>query len=192
MKIEIEQKLETLYDLFVDNFGTLETEIKDLIYNPSKIQDTNKFASLLTTLNYTTFINPLLHTISLSNKGDIWLTDFLYAAINLFEESSINDEFEIPEQLIDKLQVWVLDNKGEIAWKAAHLLKFYETESAAVIQMKKLEERGDFFLTYAECILGLLHYNKDKYIELVKQIAADDSRDIKLREFAEEAYQNYH
>jgi len=49
--------------------------------------------------------------------------------------------------------------------------------------LKKLEERSDFFLTYVECILGLLRYNNDKYVELVEQIAADETRDEKLREF---------
>lgn len=185
------QKLEILYDLLVDNFGPLETELKDLISTPNNIKNTNKFASLLCALKNSTFINPLLLTISLSNKDDIWLTDFLYAVINLLEESSVNDEFDIPENLIDKLEVWVLDNTGEIAWKAASLLKFYESESAEKIQLKKLEERGDFFLTYAECILGLLRYDKEKHMPLVRHIANDETRDQKLRELAEDAEKNY-
>jgi len=187
----IDQKLETLYDLLVDNFATLETELKDLISKPDKIKDTNKFASLLSDLNKSTFINPLLLTISVSEKDDAWLNDFLYAVINLLDESSVNDEFDIPKNLIDKLQVWILDNKGEIAWKAANLLKFYESDKAEKIQLKKLEERGDFFLTYAECILGLLRYDKEKHIELVRQIANDETRDQKLREFADDVEKNY-
>jgi hypothetical protein len=47
----------------------------------------------------------------------------------------------------------------------------------------KLEERGDFFLVYVECILGLLWYDRSKHIELAKQIAKDESRDEKLREY---------
>lgn len=185
------QKLEILYDLLVDNFGPLETELKDLISTPDKIKNTNKFASLLCALKNSTFINPLLSTISLSNKDDNWLTDFLYAAINLLDESSVNDEFDIPENLIDKLQVWILDNTGEISWKAASLLKFHESESAEKIQLKKLEERGDFFLTYVECILGLLRYDKEKHMPLFRQIANDETRDQKLREFAVDAEKNY-
>lgn len=188
---DIDQKLEILYDLLVDNFETLETELKDLISKPDKIKNTNKFASLISDLKNSTFINPLLVTISLSDKGDAWLADFLYAVINLLDESSVNDEFDIPQNLIDKLQIWVLDNTGEIAWKAASLLKFYESEMSEKIQLKKLEERGDFFLTYAECILGLLRYDKDKHIGLVRQIASDETRDPKLREFADNAEKNY-
>lgn len=185
------QKLEILYDLLVDNFGPLETGLKDLISTPEKIKNTNKFASLLCAFKNSTFINPLLSTISLSDKNDPWLNDFLYAVINLLDGSSVNDEFDIPENLIDKLEVWVLDNTGEIAWKAASLLKFYESESTEKIQLKKLEERGDFFLTYAECILGLLRYDKEKHILLIRQIANDETRDQKLREFAEDAEKNY-
>ncbi len=188
---DIDQKLDLLYDLLVDNLETFEAELKDLISKPQKIKNTNKFASLLSRLKNITFIDPLLQTISFSNKGDLWLKDFLYAVNNLLDEASEADEYDIPKNLIDKLQVWILDNKGELAWKAANLLKFYESELAEKIQLKKLEERGDFFLTYAECILGLLHYDKEKHIELVRQIANDESRDQHLREFAEEAEQNY-
>lgn len=189
---DIDQKLETLYDLLVDNFATLEIELKELIANPNRIKNTNKFASLLSDLKNSAFIDPLLFKISSSNKGDFWLTDFLYAAINLLDESSVNEEFDIPPQLIDKLNMWILDNKGELAWKAANLLKFCESDSAEQIQLKKLEERGDFFLTYAECILGLLRFDKNKHWELVKQISTDETRDEELREFAKDVIKNYH
>ena len=189
---DINEKLEIIYDLLVDNFPTLEIELNELIANPDKVKDTNKFASLLSNLKHPAFVSPLLLKISFSEQGDPWLTDFLYAAINLLEESSVNDKFDIPENLIDKLEVWILDHKGEISWKSANLLKFYESEKAEAIQLKKLEGRDDFFLTYAECILGLLHYNKDKHWELVKQISSDKTRDKKLREFADDVIKNYH
>lgn len=187
---DINQKLEVLYDLLVDNLDTLTTELRDLISNPDKINNTNKFASLLVELKNPDFINPLLEKISLGIKGDIWLTDFLYAVINLLDESSEVDEFACPDNLINKLEDWILNNKGELSWKGAHLLKFYESRSAERIQLKKLEERGDFFLTYVECILGLLRYHKDKYIGLVEQIAIDETRDEKLREFCNDLINN--
>jgi hypothetical protein len=188
---DIGKKLEILYDLLVDNYEILEDELKDLISKPNKIANTNKFASLISDLKNPNFINPLLLTISLSDKDDPWLTDLLYAVINLLDESPVNDEFEIPKNLIEKLGTWILDNKGELSWKAAGLLKFYESELAEKIQLKKLEEHGDFFLTYAECILGLLRYDKDKHILLVRKIATDETRDQKLREFAEDVEKNY-
>ena len=188
---DINQKIEIIYELLVDNFSSLEIDLKELILNPERINDTNKFASLLSELKNFTFINPLLLKISLSEKGDFWLTDFLYAVNNLFDESSLNDKFDIPPLLIDKLRIWILDNKGELAWKASNLLKFYETESSEEIQLKKLEEKDDFLLTYIKCILGLLHYNSEKHIDLVRQISLDETRDIKLREFAIEAYEKY-
>jgi len=187
----IDQKLETLYELLIADYSTLETELKDLISHPEKIENTNKFASLLSDLKKTEYINPLLQKISLSNKGDVWLTDFLYAAINLLDDSSDENEFYPPKIIIDKLQIWILENKGELAWKSASLLKFYESEAAERIQLIKLEERGDFFLTYAECILGLLRYNKEKHKALIQNIADDKTRDEKLRKFAEDVMKNY-
>ena len=189
--MDIEQKLEILYDILVDNSETLEFELMDLISNPEKIKNTNKFASLLSDLKNTNLVEALLLKISESNKGDFWLNDFLYAAINLLEESNINDEFETPLFLLDKLKIWILEESGELAWKAATILKFYETESAEQIQLKKLEERGDFFLTYAECILGLIHYDTDKHWELVKKISTDKTHDKELREFCEDIIKNY-
>jgi hypothetical protein len=189
--MDIEKKLDILYDLLVDNSEILEFELKELISNPERIKNTNKFASLLSDLKNTNLVDALLVKISESQKGDFWLTDFLYAAINLLEESNINDEFDIPPFLLDKFKIWILEENGELAWKAATILKFYETESAEQIQLKKLEERGDFFLTYAECILGLIHYDKEKHWELVKKISNDETYDIKLREFCDDVIKNY-
>ena len=188
---EIFQKLDVLYDLLVDNYAPLEDELIELIYNPDKIENTNKFASLLSRLNSSEFINPLLKQLSVANKDVSWLSDYLYAVIQLLEESSVNEEFNFPENLIDKLEEWIINNKGELSWKAANVLKFYESESAERVQLKKLEEYGDFFLTYVECILGLLHYNKDKHLELVERISKDSARDEELRKFCEDAIKSY-
>lgn len=179
-------KLNTLYDLLVDNAAKLKAELIDLIARPGEVDDTNKFASLLSELKNPNFIAPLLLQISLADKSDSWLTDYLYAAINLLEESSFDDEFNIPPNFIPKLASWIIDHTGELSWKAANLLKYLESKSAEHIQLKKLEERGDFFLTYAECILGLLKYNKKKHIHIVTDIAADETRDTKLREFCQD------
>ena len=188
---DIDQKLETLYDLLIDNSELLEAELKDLIANPNKIKDTNKFASLLSELHNSAFINSLLSTISLSDKDDIWLSDFLYAVVNLLKESSENDAFDVPENLVDNLSIWILENEGELSWKAVILLKFYQSEVAEEIFLKKLEERDDFFLTYIECVSGLLKYDKDKYFPLLVQIANDETRDIHLREFCTENILKY-
>ena len=181
---DINKKLETLYALLVDNLDVLEAELKTLIENPERIENTNKFASLLSVLKNSIFINPLLETISKSDRHSSWLADFLYAVINLLDESSVNDKFEIPENLIDKLEAWILNYKDEISWKSASLLKFYDSTRAEQIQLKKLEERDDFFMTYIECLLGLLRFNESKHWPLVQQIAEDDTYDDDFRAFA--------
>ena len=170
----------------VDDSENFTDELRKLIFEPHKIKNTNKFASLLTELNYGGLINPLLEKISMADKTDIWLSDFLYAVSNLLAESSSDITYKCPKNLISKLEDWLINHTGELAWKAAILLKFYESDAAAKIQLKKLEERGDFFLTYVECIRGLLHYDYDKHIELVKQIANDETRDERLREYCRE------
>lgn len=187
----IHKKLETLYDLLVDNFTPLAVELKTLIAHPERIDNTNKFASLLSELKNSTFIDPLLLKISQAERNSPWLGDFLYAVINLLEESSIHEEYDIPEQLIHRLEDWLLHYKDEISWKSADLLKFYHSATAERIQLTKLEERGDFFMTYAACLNGLLRYNKEKHWPLMQQIATDPTRDEELRELAHNILENY-
>ena len=189
---EINKSLDTLYDILVDNYEDFENKVKELILIPEQISDTNKFTWLLSQfINKPSFITPFLLTINKSNKGDRWLNDYLFGVVNLIDNLSRDEEFDIPNGLIDKLRTWLLDNKDELSWKAATLLKYFESQTVEEIQLTKLQERGDFFLTYVECILGLLRYDRDKHIELVKEISFDKTRDPKLIEFAVEAYKDY-
>ncbi len=181
---DIDQKLEILYDLLVDNLGEFETALIDLIQNPEKINDINNFGLLLSCLKNTIFINPLLLKISTADKDDFWLRSFLYAVINLINETPEDEEFDTPRALINKLENWTLNNTGELAWKAAKLLAFYESETAQRIQLAKLEQK-DFWMTHAECIQGLLRFNKEKYTPLVMEIVKDETRDKNLREHCE-------
>ena len=119
---DINQKLNFLYDALVDNKSALIIELTPLILEPSQIENTNKFASLLTELKSTDLINPLFKTISLSKKGDPWLADFLYAAINVLEDASDDVGYDVPKNLISNLEDWILNYTGEISWKAANLL----------------------------------------------------------------------
>lgn len=112
---KINEKLEVLYDLLVDNFTEFEKELIWLIANPEKITNTNKFASLLSGLKMPTFISPLLNKISDAEKADSWLSDFLYTAINLLDDMSTDIAIETPENLVEKLGDWMLENKGELA-----------------------------------------------------------------------------
>ena len=188
---DINQKLDILYDFLVDNYPTLKAELIDLIRNPSRIQNSNKFSSLISDLKDSSYIEPLLAQISLAGYNDPWLTDFLYALTELLDESSVSEEFTMPKGLINKLENWILDSTGELPWKAATLLKFYDSDQAEAIQLKKLDQE-DFFLTHVECVLGLVRRNKAKYIELVREIANDQKRDERLRNICEEIIYDCH
>jgi hypothetical protein len=132
----IDQRLKMLYDLLVDNSETLKAELKALISDPKGIEDTHKFALLLDEWKNPAFLEPLVLRISMSDKDDPWLLDYLYAAICLAEVSSEEYDFDLPPNLLDKLGDWILNDNGELAWKAADLLKFCESETAEQIQLK--------------------------------------------------------
>lgn len=184
MNKQIDSKLNLLYTLLIDDYSILKEEIIFLIGHPEGIVNTNKFSTLLSKLAVPTFINPLLHQISLANKNDLWLRDFLYAAGKLLEQCSPDESFEIPDTLFEKLKDWLLNNQNELAWNTAILLKHYESDETEEIQLKKLEQ-DDFFLTHYECLLGLLNYNRTKHLKLVQQIAMDQSRNKDLRQLCE-------
>jgi hypothetical protein len=86
---DINEKLDVLYDLLVDNYPILKAELIDLIRNPSKIKNSNKFSSLISDLKDSSYIDPLLAQISLADKNDSWLTDFLYALIELLMKAQL-------------------------------------------------------------------------------------------------------
>jgi hypothetical protein len=184
-KLKINKKLKILYSLLNDNYEILELELIELIKNPKKIGDSNRFATLLSDLCKKNFIKPLLKTISKSDESNFWLTDFMYAAANILDKMDHSELFDTPKKLLPKLEYWILEKEGELAWKAAVLLKFYESHKSEKIQLKKLE-KDDFFLVHVECIIGLLRFDEKKYMPLVESIAADDSRNKYLREWCSE------
>ncbi|MCC8410059.1 hypothetical protein LJ707_14060 [Mucilaginibacter sp. UR6-1] len=185
----INQKLPILYDFLVDNYSVLKAELVDLIHHPEKIDDTNKFASLLAELNSPDFVEPLLQKINHSIDTDVWRADFMYAAIEIID--NIDQDFDIPAGLMENLIDWLLNNTGELAWKAASLLKYNESEQANEGRLQKLQSYDSFFLVYVECILGLLRSSEGKYIDVIRQIANDPDRAKELKEFCEEVLEKY-
>lgn len=186
---DINQKLPLLYDYLVDNYSVLKTELIDLIYHPERIDNTNKFASLLAELNSPDFVKPLLLNINNATNNNAWRSDFMYAAIEIIDNT--DDDFEFPEGLTDKLIYWLLNNTGELAWKAASLLKYNQEEKANEARMTKLQSNDSFFLVYVECILGLLQSNGNDSLHIIKQISNEPGRHIELVEFCEEVLEKY-
>jgi len=181
--MNIHQKLDSLYQLLIDDFDTLKTEILELIPQPEQIKDTRKFSILLSDLKNDIFFMPLQEKLILSNKGDSWLLDYLYAATNLLSETS--KEFSLLDGLTDKLEDWVLNGSDELAFYATGLLQYLETKQAEQIQLKKLEHRNVFFLIHVNCLLGLLQYDKEKHIHLLNDIVQDETRNKDLKEFCQ-------
>lgn len=188
--LSFNQKLTILYDLLVDNSSAFSNELIEKIEAPEKIEDTHRFSSLLAVLANPAFVDPLLRQLSRGKATDVWLADYLYAAIELLENLSEEDEFDVPDNLINNLETWILDYTGELSWKAANLLKFYNSQKAESIQLRKLN-MDDSYMTHAECIMGLMQNNDRKYIALVEDIAEDESRDEDLRDFCVKIINSY-
>lgn len=189
---DIKSDLDQLYNILIDNFDRFDQDLKVLIANPEEVSDTNKFTWLISRfINRSELIDPFLSTIAESDGKAKWLNDYIFAAVELIDNASEDLEFTIPEGLIERLRNWLLHSKGELSWKSATLLKYFDGTVVEAAQIEKLKERGDFFLTYVECIIGLLRNDRQNHLPLVKEISDDATRDEKLREFAKDAYENY-
>lgn len=181
----IHEKLDTLYQLLIDDYKTLKAEIIELIAHPEENKNTHKFGLLLSDLKDSDFFMPLQEKLLHTTKGDSWLLNYLYAATELLRDADQN--FPLLDGLTDKLEDWVLNGNDELAMYASGFLRYAESKHAEEIQLKKLEQKDVFFLIHVDCLLGLLDYNKEKHIHLLQEIIQDETRNADLKEFC----QNY-
>lgn len=195
---KIEEKIELLFNYYQNGLEISETSLLDLLDSIPLIDKneevTNIFCFEVLIHEIRTMpriITPLLQAISLSDKDNTFFMYLIYASIFWLENYSENYEFNIPEKLVVRLGVWLLEGFGEITYVSAKLLNFFKLEAVEEMLLKKMGSYDDYYGTYIECLSGLLYYNKDKYFPLVKQIAKDERRNIFLREFCDEIILKY-
>ncbi len=176
-KFADKQNLEILYSLLIENRSSFKNEITEIINNSLEIYNTNHFTDILSELKIEDFIEPLLHQINICKGDEGWLKDYLYAAINLIEQS-IGD-FHSPDGLVIKLGEWLLKHDNELSWKSAELLKFSESEKAEGYLIKKFKEKDAFVLTRVACLIGLGRHNYNKYQKLIEESLTDQRDEVK-------------
>lgn len=173
------ETLQLIAQIMVDTDERLIQKLTDLITTPEKIENTNRFASILEDLSQPEFIPPLIEAIKNGNPSEtIWLADYMYDLGNLLGEQ--DDWWKPEEEFVHLLGDWLFSTGGgEISWKAGIILA--ELEHPATLQyfLRGAEDQGLLHLTRVCCIRGVMNHFRDQAPSLLKKLADDPEQEVR-------------
>jgi hypothetical protein len=150
-----------------------------IIPRPDRINDTNKFASLLADIGDKRFIEVLLDRIASGVIGeDLWIADYMYALINLLNES--DDYYQVDESFAHLLGDWLLNTQGgEISWKAGDILSAVECPASKDYLLKGAADTSLFHLTRISCVRGIVNHFREEALSLLRSLEKDSNCDVR-------------
>lgn len=173
------ETLQLIAQIMVDTDARLIQRFKDLITTPEKIEDTNRFASILEDLSQPEFIPPLIEAIKNGNPSDtIWLADYMYALGNLLEDQE--DWWEPEEEFVHTLGDWLFSTGGgEISWKAGIVLAELEHPATLEYFLRGAQDQKLLHLTRVCCIRGIMNHFRDQVPSLLQKLANDPEPEVR-------------
>lgn len=167
------ETLQLIAQIMVDTDARLIQRLTDLIATPEKIENTNRFASILKYLSQPEFIPPLIEAIKISNPNEtIWLADYMYALGNLLEEQ--DDWWEPEEEFVHLLGDWLFSTGGgEISYMAGIILEELEHPATLEYFFRGALDQGLMHLTRVCCIRGVVNHFRDQAPSLLQKLAND-------------------
>jgi HEAT repeat protein len=177
--------LELLAKIVIDNDLTLIRKLGEIIRNPSMIENTNRFASILVKMPSEEYIAPLVDMILQAQIGvSTWLADYLYALGDLLDESE--DYVDVKEEFVHLLGFWLNSTSGgEISWKAGIVLAAVKNESANSYLRDGAKNLRLFVGTRTACLRGYVNKNRNgkhastDAIKLLEELLADAQEEIR-------------
>jgi hypothetical protein len=156
-----------------------------IIHRPEQINDTNRFASLLADIGDKSFIPALIEKIASAVPGtNFWLADYMYALINLLDES--DDYYQVDESFAHLMGDWLLNTQGgEISWKAGHILSEVECPASKEYLMKGALDTSLLHLTRISCLRGIVNHFPEDARSLLQSLENDSNHG--LREACQDA-----
>jgi hypothetical protein len=150
-----------------------------IIPRPDRIDDTNEFTSLLADIGDERFIEVLVDKVASGVPGeDLWLADYMYALIELLNES--DDYYQVDENFAHLLGDWLLNTKGgEISWKAGDILSEVECPASKEYLLKGAADTSLFHLTRISCIRGIVNHFREEALSLLRSLEDDSSTDVR-------------
>ncbi|MCV6639415.1 hypothetical protein [Candidatus Albibeggiatoa sp. nov. NOAA] len=175
---KLNETLELIEDIIIDTPDSLTSKLRQLIAFPEKIENTNRFASLLSDLYSEEYIEPLIQTIARANLEEAaWLSDYMYALGNCLDEL---DEAYIPEEsFVHLLGDWLLNtNGGEISWKSAIILENLEHPQCITYYEQGALSKGLFHQSRIACLSGLVNEFGMSKLEVYQELLKDDDPEV--------------
>jgi HEAT repeat protein len=173
------ETLQLIAQIIVDTDARLIQRLTDLITTPEKIEDTNRFASILEDLSQPEFIPSLIEAIKNGNPSEtIWLADYMYVLGNLLAEQ--DDWWEPEEEFVHLLGDWLFSTGGgEISWKAGIILAELEHPATLEYFLRGAEDQELLHLTRVCCIGGIMHHFRDQAPSLLQKLADDPKPEVR-------------
>ena len=184
-KTERNDVLRFLESIVVNPDQQLTDTLALLINEPTSIENTNRFASLLVELPSIEYISPLTEVILNATPEDSpWLTDYMYTLGSLLGES--DEEYVPSDDFVHKLGAWLSSTGGgELSWKAGIILAEVTNPVVHNYLFQGARDSALFHQTRITCIKGIVNNFRDEAEMLLSELTEDPEKYV--REAAYEA-----
>ena len=172
-KSERNEALGFLESIVVNTDQRLTDKLAQLINEPTAIENTNRFASLLVDLPSREYILPLTEVILNSAPGESpWLSDYMYALGSLLDD--FDEEYAPSDAFVHKLGVWLTSSGGgELSWKAGIILAEVSNPVVHNYLFRGARDTDLFHQTRIECIKGIVNHYRDEAEALLSELIED-------------------
>lgn len=173
------ETLQLIAQIMVDTDDRLIQRLTDLITTPEKIENTNRFVSILVNLSQPEFIPPLIEAIKNGNPSQTtWLADYMYALGSLLEEQ--DDWWKPEEEFVHLLGDWLSSTGGgEISWKAGIILSEVEHPATIEFLLRGAQDKELFHLTRICCVRGVMNHFREQAPSLLQKLANDPDPEVR-------------
>ena len=153
--------------------------LAEIINEPTSIDDTNSFASLLVKMGSELFISPLINSISKAIPGESsWLADYMYALNEILMDRE--EYYPADEIFVHLLGKWLFSTGGgEISWKAGTILAEIKNEATRDYLIRGAADPLLFHGTRIACIRGIINHYRGDAQDVISTVIDDSDRRVK-------------
>jgi len=171
--------LRFLQSLVVDVDAQLVGGLAQIISEPTTVEDTNHFASLLVGLRAEPFIAPLIEAISGAMLHEsTWLGDYMYALGRLLTDR--HELYPAGESFVHLLGGWLVSTGGgEISWKAGTILAELQHPATREYLVRGAANETLFHRTRIACLGGLINQYRDDATTILSTVANDPDKRVR-------------
>ncbi len=172
--------LDLLYDILVETDPELKNKISDLILNPERIENSNKFSEILVSFSHSEFIEPLRKMIIDSKyPEDKWLSDYLFALSEILDNNQIL--LDADNKFVEKIGNLIFETgDGGVSMMASGLLGNLKNELTIGYLKRAISDRSLFHVMRSSCVSGLVNQFGESEREYLQDFIDDPEEEFSL------------